>query len=58
MKKTYIQPSLEVVQLEVSQSILTGSGVDITEVTLGEGSADNDDAYAPGMGTLLGIPGL
>lgn len=58
MKKTYIQPSLEVVQLEVSQSILTGSGVDITEVTLGEGSADNGDAYAPGMGTLLGIPGL
>lgn len=47
MKKTYIIPQMEIIKLQASQSILAGSVVEITDVILGDGTADNTDALAP-----------
>lgn len=40
---------MDVVELGMSQTILAGSGVDVADVILDEGTADNVDAYALGL---------
>ena len=55
MKKTYINPAMEVVELMPQQAILTGS------ILINGGTAGNGDALAPDMGELppgidMGLP--
>lgn len=47
MKKTYINPQMEIIKLQASQSILAGSVAEITDVVFEDGTADNTDALAP-----------
>ena len=43
MKKTYIEPDLEVVMLNMNQQLLTGS----TDAEVSNETQSNDDALAP-----------
>ena len=58
MKKTYMQPALEVVDIQFSQALLAGSiQIDVNK----EDVTDPEELLAPGMPSvndMLGIPSV
>ena len=45
MKKTYINPEMEIIKISMNQQMLAGSGVE-SGSTLGDGFSGSDESYA------------